>query len=224
MRLFDELSRPSCRQMGHVTNTAVSFVLLQIETIKFATDWHARHARPGGKKRIGTFFRTTFMQDRAVAHEFEGLAEPAKAEKLKQLAARFATWRNTARLTVTTRNRLLRLYNTVSASPHRPVMPLTSCAPRRAYAVQFGPGVLLDPTWAADKLVRGRSRIFVPVLDAVSSHPLQADAAVDASNPHALQALVDIMTVLGGDAIGAHVDRFVHTFPPVKPTPGSDVV
>ncbi|KAH9923884.1 uncharacterized protein B0H18DRAFT_862639, partial [Fomitopsis serialis] len=84
-----------------------------IETIKFATDWQARHARPGGKKWISTFFRTTFMQDPAFAPEFEGLAEPAKAAKLTQLAARFATWRNTARHTVTTRNRLLKLYNTV---------------------------------------------------------------------------------------------------------------
>ncbi|KAH9931909.1 uncharacterized protein B0H18DRAFT_988571 [Fomitopsis serialis] len=176
--------------MGNRANNCVVFVLRQIETIKFALDWQDRGALPGGKKWISDFYKTAFIEDPAFVDEFQGITENAIKVKLRELEEPFKRWRNSARHTVTARNRLLRLYN------------------------MFGFGVLLDPTWEVNGLVRGRSRLFVPVLDSLLSVVRKAEPADLPSQSDARRALIHIVTILGGDDIGVHVKRFVQDHPP----------
>ncbi|KAH9919027.1 uncharacterized protein B0H18DRAFT_1029452 [Fomitopsis serialis] len=180
-------------QSAHTAHTAVHRILLQIDTIKFATDWQARQQLPRGKKWTTTFFRTSFMQDPAFSHEFLGLTENAANARFALLSPQFKTWRNSARLTISSRNRLLKMYNT------------------------FGPAVLLDPIWAATSLVRGRSRAFIPVLDAIAHHLDNADPSSLPSPSHASSALINITTVLAGDLVGTHVKHFLEEFAPHVP-------
>ncbi|TFY55200.1 hypothetical protein EVJ58_g8403 [Rhodofomes roseus] len=70
--------------------------------------------------------------------------------------------------------------------------------------------VLLDPVWSTDRLVCGRSRLFVPVLDALSTRL----PAVLPSQCHASSTVVTIVTALANDTIAAHVKLFVDSHPP----------
>ncbi|TFY55391.1 hypothetical protein EVJ58_g8282 [Rhodofomes roseus] len=178
-------------ESGNIAGNAMIMVLRQIETIKFAVDWQARGALPGGKKWISDFYKATFMQDPSFATEFQGLTEGAIKQKLQQLEPVFAKWRSSAGHTVTARNRLLKMYNT------------------------FGPAVLLDPTWQVNTLVRRRSRLFVPVMEEVSSRLQEEDPGSLPSHSRACRALVHIMTVLGGKDVGRHVRQFVKDVPPM---------
>jgi len=171
--------------MGNAATSILMFILLQIEAIKFASDWQARHATPGGKKAISAFYHRAFMREPAYAGHFTGLTELGASKRLEELQDDYKPWRNATGHIITARNRLLRLFCT------------------------FGPAVLLDPTWAVEGLVRGRSRLFVPVWDHVVS---RVDMRTLPSRSHAARTVVRIMTVLGGENVGAHVEGFLEEF------------
>ncbi|EPT02956.1 hypothetical protein FOMPIDRAFT_1047325 [Fomitopsis schrenkii] len=172
--------------LGNTANTIVSFILYQVDNIKFAADWQECRGMPGGKKWASAFFKTAFIQDPNIAPEFLGLTGPATQRHFNALAPRFKSWRTATRHAISARGRLLRLYN------------------------MFGAAVLLDTTWAVDRLVNAHSRTFVPVLNNILATVVPAQLP-----PHARarRALVRIITVLGGDAVAAHIQHFLDDYP-----------
>ncbi|KZT72864.1 hypothetical protein DAEQUDRAFT_550516 [Daedalea quercina L-15889] len=112
-RLCSRYTGIAANEAGSETYNVVVSVLLQIETVKFAIDWEARRALPGGKKWIGAFFKLMFMQDPSYADAFAGLTERQAEKRFTELKEVYSKWRNKAGHVVTARNRLLKLYNTV---------------------------------------------------------------------------------------------------------------
>lgn len=100
-------------QNGNV-DSVVTFVLLQIEAVKFAMDWQYVLSAKGGRKFISAFYKTAFMEESSFSHHFHGLTDDEIVHKFKTLKAVFQQWRRSAGQVVTARNRLLRLYGTVS--------------------------------------------------------------------------------------------------------------
>ncbi|EPT01930.1 hypothetical protein FOMPIDRAFT_1119361, partial [Fomitopsis schrenkii] len=133
------------------------------------------------------FYRNAFMQDPEFAHRFVGLTEDAGKTKLSQLSRDFAKWRNRAGQLVSARNRLLKLYN------------------------MFGPAVFLDPTWAVQGLVRGRSVLFVAVWDKLYAYNWEHQPKLP-SVDRAQRALYLIMDTLGGMSINSST-AFLPTSP-----------
>lgn len=110
-------------EQGFATTSTVVFVLLQIETVKFALDWQRRLSAEGGRTFITAFYKTAFIANSPYADEFRGLGEAATEAKLAQLKKPYTKWRSGAWKVVTARNRLLKLYNMVSL-----LLPPTRCS------------------------------------------------------------------------------------------------
>ncbi|KZT05157.1 uncharacterized protein LAESUDRAFT_656727, partial [Laetiporus sulphureus 93-53] len=85
-----------------------------VEMIKFAIDWNLRTSQPGGKLWVGQFFTAAFQADPLYNEHFAALSEMEAAAKMKTLDRQYKQWKQTNAHIVTARNRLLKMYDTVS--------------------------------------------------------------------------------------------------------------
>ena len=196
-------------QSGSATSNAITRILLQIETIKFASEWQDQISSKGSRKSTSAFYKAAFICDSDFAHHFHGLVEPAVESKLKELTSDYNKWRNKVGKVVTARNRLLRLYDMVSIS--RSVLH-TACD-----RIQFGPAVPLDPQWDVQQLVYGRSRLFIPVWNALYYRIREENLKLP-SQRRVKQTLVCIMTALGGEPVANYISKFLEDYQPCPKT------
>ena len=90
----------------------------QIEALKFAMDW-ANLSGKGSSLVKRRFYQDVFCAQKNMHYLVEGLTEEERAEMLGkngELEVMFTQWKRTNERLVTGRNRLLAIYNIVSAS------------------------------------------------------------------------------------------------------------
>jgi hypothetical protein len=134
-------------------NTFIHTLLIQIHTLEFTILYNSLSKGRGGGDWKTKFNQQAFQASDEFGHLFVNLPTAEKKRRLAEMDEDYAAWVKRSQEKVTRRNRLLSMYRTVgffySVGSRRVGLP----------EWQFGPALLLDKTWAVDKL-RHRSRTF----------------------------------------------------------------